>query len=117
MRCAKKRPMALMNLVYREQLFPREAYRGTFHFLLERYGERIACKTTVELLSMAHERGCEAELAEVISVQLDAGEVPDLKALAERFAPDPQRLPEVVVRLAPLSDYEALIEPAQGEAA
>ena len=113
----RRKPMALMNLVYREQLFPREAYRRTFHFLLERYGERIACKTTVELLSMAHERGCEAELAELLSAQLDAGEAPDLKALGERFAPDPARLPEVCVHLAPLSDYEALIESAQGEAA
>ena len=113
----RKKPMALANLVYREQLFPREAYRRTFHFLLEHHGERLACKTTVELLRLAHERGCEAELAEALSESLDGGDVPDLKALAERFAPDPDRLPEVVVRLAPLSDYEALIEPAQGEAA
>ena len=113
----RRKPMALMNLVYREQLFPREAYRRTFHFLLERYGERIACKSTVELLSMAHERGCETELAELLSAQLDAGEAPDLKALGERFAPDPARLPEVCVHLAPLSDYEALIDSAQGEAA
>jgi hypothetical protein len=113
----RKKPMALTSLVYREQLFPREAYRRTFHLLLERHGERLACKTTVELLRLAHERGCEAELAEALSESLEAGEVPDLKVLAERFAPDPDRLPEVVVRLAPLSDYEALIEPAQGEAA
>ena len=66
---------------------------------------------------MAHERGCEAELAELLSAQLDAGEAPDLKVLGERFAPDPARLPEVCVHLAPLSDYEALIESAQGEAA
>ena len=115
--CVTSLPARSANLVYREQLFPREAYRRTFHFLLERHGERLACKTTVELLRLAHERGCEAELAEALSESLDAGEVPDLKALAERFAPDPDRLPEVVVRLAPLSDYEALIEPAQGEAA
>jgi plasmid stability protein len=113
----RKKPMALANLVYREQLFPREAYRRTFHFLLEHHGERLACKTTVELLRLAHERGCEAELAEALSESLDGGEVPDLKALAERFAPDPDRLPEVVVQLAPLSAYEALIETAQGEAA
>lgn len=113
----RKKPMALLNVVYREQLFPREAYRRTFHFLLERHGERAACKATVELLSLAHERGCEAQLADVLSGLLDAGEVPDPRALGERFAPDPARLPEVVVRLAPLSDYEALIEQTQGEAA
>jgi hypothetical protein len=113
----RKKPMALLNLVYREQLFPREAYRRTFHFLLERHGERLACKATVELLSLAHERGCEAQLAEVLSEHLDVGEAPDPRALGERFAPDPARLPEVVVRLAPLSDYEVLTEQTQGEAA
>jgi hypothetical protein len=82
----RKKPIALMNLVYREQLFPREAYRRTFHLLLERHGERIACKTTVELLSLAHERGCEAELAAALSEHLDAGEAPDLNALRLRFA-------------------------------
>jgi hypothetical protein len=32
-----------------------------------------------------------------------------MAALRERFAPDPSRLPNVVVRLAPLNAYEALI--------
>ena len=109
--------MALLNLVYRDQLFPREAYRRTFEWLLERHGERIACKTVVELLSLAHERGCEAELAAALSESLEAGEAPNLKALAARFAPDPQRLPEVSVRLTPLSAYEDLLGNSQGEAA
>ena len=113
----RKKPMALLNLVYRDQLFPREAYRRTFEWLLERHGERIACKTVVELLSLAHERGCEAELAAALSESLEAGEAPNLKALAARFAPDPQRLPEVSVRLTPLSAYEDLLGNSQGEAA
>lgn len=113
----RKKPMALLNLVYREQLFPREAYRHTFEFLLEHQGERSACKTVVELLSLAHERGCEAELACALSESLEAGKAPDLKALRSRFAPDPQRLPEVCVKLMPLSAYEALLGEASGEAA
>ena len=32
----RKKPMALMNLVYRDQLFPRQAFRRTFDALLER---------------------------------------------------------------------------------
>src|SRR5262249_57483208 len=97
------------NLVYREQLFPREAYRRTFHWLLERHGGRIACKTAVELLSLAHERGCEADLAAALSEHLDAGEMPDLNTLRAPFAPDPARLPHVSVMLTPLAAYEALI--------
>lgn len=116
-RALRKKPMALLNLVYRDQLFPREAYRRSFEWLLERYGERIACKTVVELLSLAHERGCEAELAAALSVSLDAGEAPSLNALRARFAPDPQQLPAVCVMLPPLSAYEALLGNSQGEAA
>jgi len=35
----RRKPMALMNLVYRDQLFPREAYRRTFQLLVERRGQ------------------------------------------------------------------------------
>jgi hypothetical protein len=113
----RKKPMALLNLVYRDQLFPREAYRHTFEWLLEQHGERIACKTVVELLSLAHDRGCEAELAAALSESLEAEEAPNVKALAARFAPDPQRLPQVCVQLTPLSVYEDLLGEASGEAA
>jgi len=63
----------------------------------------------VDLLAMAHERNCERELAEQLTVCLQAGRLPDMTALRARFAPDPARLPDVVVHLAPLTAYEALI--------
>ena len=112
----RRKPMALMNLVYRDELFPREAYRRIFEWLCEQHGERVACKMSVELLSLAHERGCEAELAGLLDSYLQAGALPDLNALRARFAPDPARLPHVSVQLAPLSAYEALVH-APGEAA
>ncbi len=105
----RKKPMALLNLVYRDQLFPREAYRRTFDLLIERLPERQACRTMVELLAMAHERGCESELADELAAGLEAGQLPDMAALRARFAPDPARLPEVVVHLTPLNAYEALL--------
>ncbi|ANT54494.1 IS21 family transposase [Mesorhizobium amorphae] len=105
----RRKPMALLNLVYRDQLFPREAYRRTFDKLMERLPEWQACRTMVELLAMAHERGCESELADQLTAALQARRLPDMAALRERFAPDPARLPRVVVRLAPLNDYEALL--------
>jgi hypothetical protein len=109
--------MALMGLIYRDELFPRQAYKLTFERLIEQLPERAACKTTVELLVLAHDRGCEADLAQVLEEDLAAGRLPDLAALRRRFSADPAALPEVVVRLAPLSDYEALLTSALGEAA
>jgi hypothetical protein len=105
----RKKPMALLNLVYRDRLFPREAYRRTFDLLIERLPERQACRTMVELLAMAHERGCESELADELAAGLEAGQLPNMAALRARFAPDPARLPEVVVHLTPLNAYEALL--------
>lgn len=105
----RRKPMALLNLVYRDQLFPREAYRRTFDQLVERLPERQACRIMVELLAIAHERGCESELADELAVSLEARKLPDMAALRARFAPDPAKLPNIVVRLTPLDAYEALI--------
>src|SRR3546814_466103 len=103
----RRKPMALLNLVYRNQLFPRQAYRCSFDAMLERLPERQACRIMVELLSMAHERNCEGELADQLDAGLQAGRLPDLSELRQRFAPDPAQLPSIVVRLAPLAAYEA----------
>lgn len=113
----RRKPMALLNLVYRDQLFPREAYRLMFERLRERLTDRLACKAIVELLSLAHDRACEAELAGILTECLDADQLPDIAALRRRFAPDPTRLPEVLVELVPLSVYETLTDSYVGEAA
>jgi hypothetical protein len=110
----RRKPMALLNLVYRDQLFPRDAYRRTFDRLLEKLPEKSACRIMVDLLALAHDRGCEAELASVLAGDLAANQLPDMVALRERFAPDPAALPEVVVHLAPLSSYEALLSDNEG---
>jgi hypothetical protein len=105
----RRKPMALLNLVYRDQLFPRAAYARTFERLIEALPERAACQIMVELLSLAHERACEAELAERLTADIAANRLPDITSLRERFAPDPATLPEVVVDLVPLSSYDVLL--------
>ena len=109
-RSLRRKPMALANLVYRDQLFPRPAYKRAFEALQERGDIRSACKVTVELLALAHERACEAELAEAISADLDAGRLPDLAALRARFRPAETAIPNVAIELAPLRVYDELAE-------
>lgn len=104
----RKKPMALASLVYRDQLFPRPAYRRAFEALRDREGDKRACKVTVELLALAHERACEAELAMMIDTGLDAGHLPDLDRLRACFVSDDTPVPEVVVALAALSAYDEL---------
>ena len=104
----RKKPMALLNLVYRDQIFPRQAYARAFDVLLEHEGAKRACRIMVELLALAHERTCEAELGQAIDNELDADRLPDPKALARRFKPDAAAVPEVNVELVALSVYDEL---------
>ena len=113
----RRKPMALLDLVYRDQLFPRDAYRLTFDRMLEKLPEKSACRIMVGLLALAHERGCEAELAILLTADLAAAQLPDIAALHARFAPDPAALPEIVVHLTPLIAYEDLLGAATGAAA
>jgi len=94
--------------VYRDQLFPRRAYARAFEALLSRESEKQACRTMVGVLALAHDRACEAELADAIDADLDAGVLPDLVGLRERFRPDQTAIPDVAVELAPLTTYDEL---------
>ena len=105
------KPMALAGLVYRDQLFPREAYRLAFEQLRDARGERVACHVLVELLSMAHERGIEAEIAAALSCYLEARTLPDINELRERFVDVERAGPEVVVILPDLSVFDVLCAP------
>ena len=104
----RRKPMALLNLVYRDQLFPRDAYKRAFEALLAGVGDKAACRTMVGLLALAHDRGCEAELAEVIAAELDAGRLPDLERMRERFQPPTTAVPEVTIAMPTLESYDEL---------
>ena len=94
--------------IHSEQLFPRRAYQRAFEALLAADGEKRACRIMVGLLALAHERVCEAELGDIIDVELDAGRLPDLDLLGRRFAPDPAAIPDITVELVPLHLYDEL---------
>jgi transposase InsO family protein len=113
----RRKPMALLNLVYRDQLFPRRAYARAFEALLAKQSEKQACRTMVGLLALAHDRACEAELADAIDADLDAGDLPDLDRLRHRFKPDRAAFPHVAVALTPLSAYDELAAVRQPNAA
>lgn len=105
----RKKPGALPRLSYRDQLFPRDAFRHLYHAAMEALPEREACRLTVELLSLAHERNVEAALANAISDDLDTGTLPTLEGMRARFAPDPANVPQINVHLGQLIDYDRLI--------
>lgn len=114
----RKKPMALLGLVYREQLFPRRAFADMFARLLEQTDAKTACRTTVDLLALSvepqvrlrrNDRSCEAELAAQIEEDLRQHRLPDIPALRALFAPAHGSLPEVEVHLTDLSSYDQLV--------
>jgi hypothetical protein len=58
--------------------------------------------------ALAHDRACEAELAHAIDADLDTGNLPDLDRLHDRFQPDRAAIPDVAVKLVPLTAYDEL---------
>lgn len=105
----RKKPMALMGLIYRDQLFPRQAFRDLFYRMVELTSDREACRTLVDLLALAHDRGCEAELAACIEQDMQHKRLPDMAALRAHFAPSADVLPKVEVHLIELASYNSLL--------
>ncbi len=110
----RRKPMALLGLAYRDSLFPRPAYARAFEALRAALPDARACRITVDLLALAHERACEAELATLLAAELDAGRLPDLATLRAHFAPDLAALPIVSIATPSLAAYANL---GQGDAA
>ena len=108
----KRKPQAFKGLVFRDALFPREAYRRTWEQLDLKLPQRQACQTIVALLEMAARDGVEAVLAQRLDALLAAGLLPDVKQLREQFAPRKAELPEVTVDIPAASRYDALLPSA-----
>lgn len=105
----RRKPQALANVIYRDQLFPRAAYARSWQAMHEALGQRAACKTMVGLLWLAHSCACEAELALVLEMTLDAGQLPDLVALQSRFDIAGNDVPGISVVLPAASAYDHLL--------
>lgn len=110
----KRKPQAFKGLVFRDDLFPREAYRRTWEQLDLQLTQRQACQVIVALLEMAALDGVEGVLAERLEALLSAGELPDVKKLREEFAPHETKVPQVTVEIPPVSRYDALLSSGWG---
>jgi len=111
----KRKPQAFKGLVFRDALFPREAYRRTWEQLDLKLTQRKACQSIVALLEMAARDGVESVLAERLDALLVAGELPDVKRLREEFAPRKAELPQVTVEIPAPSVYDALLPSEQAD--
>ena len=109
----KRKPQAFKGLIFREALFPREAYRRMWEQLDLRLSRRQACQTIVALLEIAAHDGVEGALAERLDALLVAGELPDLRKLREEFAPRKTEIPLITVVMPAARSYDALLPSEQ----
>lgn len=105
----KRKPQAFKGLVFRDALFPHEAYRRTWEQLDLRLTQRQACHSIVALLDMAARQGVEGALAQRLDALLVDGELPNVKRLREEFVPRQVELPQVTVEIPAPSVYDALL--------
>lgn len=63
----------------------------------------------VGLLWLAHDRACEADLARALEALLDAGRLPDLATLRQRFEAPNAAIPAVTVVLPAAGAYDTLL--------
>jgi len=107
----RRKPQALAGSVYRDGLFPRSEYAEAWAVLSAGLPRRDACRRMVDLLWLAHDEACEAELAALIAEELAAGRLPEAGQLKPRLAPRYRPLPDdVPVALTELASFDALLE-------
>ena len=111
----KRKPQAFKGLVFRDALFPRDAFRRTWEQLDLKLPQRQACQTIVALLAMAAHDGVEGVLAQRLEALLAAGELPDLQQLRAQFAPRKAELPQVTVEIPAAGIYDLLLPSAHAD--
>ncbi len=106
----RRKPQALWNSIYRDSLFPRTEYAAAWKVLQRDLPRRDACRRMVDLLFIAHDQTCEAELAHLLADDLAAGRVPDPDPLRLRLSPKQTALPrDVAVAHPSLDSFDALL--------
>ena len=106
----KRKPGAFARWVLRDAMFPRSEYAQAWERIREHLPERAACRLMVELLDLADRANVVVELAGVLAVLHERGELPEIEALRMRFAPRPALMPTVQVVLPAVAVYDVLID-------
>jgi len=106
-----KKPQAFRHSVFRDELFPRPAFRRAWEKLDATLDARKACRVYVGLLHLALMHACEARLAVHLDDVIDAGETPDLEQARNTVAPPSSpRMPTINIPVPDPAIYDRLLE-------
>ena len=110
-----RKPGAFRRYVYREAMFPTLVFRRAYDALAER-SQKWADLEYVRILYLAATT-MQCEVEAVLSVLLEAGEVPEYEAVKAKVRlAEPGACPEVHVQAPDLSVYDALLAHTEVEA-
>ena len=115
-----RKPQAFRYSQFRDDLLPNADYRQIWAHLDSHLEPRNACKRIVGILALAAGADCERPLGAYLLSRFDAGRIPTIHDLKQRFdPPDPTRqLPELTppeVAQHALSSYDVLLPHASTE--
>lgn len=82
-----RKPQAFRYSQLREELLPNATYRAIWRYLDSHLEARAACKRIVGILALAARTDCEQALGAYLRERIDAGDIPSLQALEQRFTP------------------------------
>ena len=105
------KPGAFARMVYRDDLHPSPVFARTWTTLRDQVSEKVACRTYVRLLHLAHQHACEGALASRLEQGLAAGVLPDIEALRSEFSvPRIATIPVIPMPTPNLTNYDSLLE-------
>jgi len=102
------KPQAFRFSQFRDDLLPSPQYRQLWSQAEQRFSPQDACKWMVAVLRFAYDYDCEGMLAYELLLQAENHQLPDLKALQEKYLTHTQA-PDIPVRQHAVADYNQLL--------
>jgi hypothetical protein len=104
------KPGAFARLAYRDDLHPNPVFARIWITLRDQLSEKIACRTYVRLMHLAHQHACEGALSERLEQGLAAGVLPNVEALRSEFSiPRIATIPVIPMPTPNLTSYDSLL--------
>lgn len=105
-----RKPQAFRNYVYRDDLFPTQAFKETWDLIDASSDERTACKEMVKILNITAESGKEQEISKYLEKLLLQKRTPRLKDIEMQFGRTPEQVINIQVQTCDPSIYDTLLQ-------
>jgi len=84
-------------------------YKAIWCWLDRELASRLACKTMVGILALAHREDCQQQLGEYLQVMMAGSTVPSLLDLQRRFGSREKAVPNIQISHPQASGYDVLL--------